>query len=139
MGCWQRTQQQCWMNPGYGVITHHPILYKIGQILLQGKVGRASNLSDLILQLVLSSSQKKLDYNNQVRYPEVKRSLDSPSIRKTRHIFFSETTQYPSNCTKTFQQMVKALGFSNESIQVLFVLIAWVQAHWFINNFSAMF
>jgi hypothetical protein len=35
--------------------------------------------------------------------------------------------------------MVKALGFSNESIQVLFDLIAWVQAHWFINNFSAMF
>jgi hypothetical protein len=140
MGCWQRTQQQCWMNPGYGVITHQPMLYKIGQILLQGKVGRASNLSDLILRLVLSSSQKKLDYNNQLRFPEVKRSLEGPQHKKNpAYNFFLRLSNTLFNCTKTLQQMVKALGFSNESIQVLFDLIAWVQAHWFINNFSAMF
>jgi hypothetical protein len=96
------------MNPGYGVITHQPILYKIGQILLQGKVGRASNLSDLILRLVLSSSQKKLDYNNQVRFPEVKRSLDGPQHKKNpAYNFFLRLPNILLTVLKLFSRWLK--------------------------------
>jgi hypothetical protein len=96
------------MNPSYGVITHQTMLYKIGQILLQGKVGRVSNLSDLILRLVLSSSQKKLDYNNQVRFPEVKRSLEGPQHKKNpAYNFFLRLSNTLLTVLKLFSRWFK--------------------------------